>query len=153
ARIARDEARAQSRTATAISDFLTDDLLSAADPLTSGGGDLRVRDLLDLGADTLDARFSDSPVIKARLQRVIGGAYGSLSRTEQAGRLLLAAQHTLAAALGPAHPDVPATRFALRDAHRIAPRFPKMAEVGHRIVDAEQAAGIPHPALWFEGRW
>ncbi|HEY1075825.1 MAG TPA: winged helix-turn-helix domain-containing protein [Fontimonas sp.] len=153
ARAARDEALAQSRTASAISDFLTKDLLSAADPLTSSGGDLRVRELLDLGSRALDTRFTDSPVVKARLQRVIGGAYGALGRVEQAEPLLLAAERTLAEALGNAHPDVQATRFALRDAYRIALRFPKMAEVGHRIVDAERSAGIPNPAFWFEGRW
>jgi len=153
ARTARDEALEQSATAQAISGFLTDDLLSAADPRVSGNGDLRVRDLLDVGSETLDGRFSNLPVVKAQLQRVIGGAYGSLGVIRKAEPMLLAAEATLASHLGDTAPDTQATRFALRDAYRIAVQLKKMGDVGKRIVAAEERAGMPDPATWFEGRW
>ena len=151
ARIARDEAIAQSEAALAVQQFLADDLLGAANPLTSNGPDLRVRDLLEASTQTLDRRFAQSSVTKAKLQSVIGSAYGALGDIDKAESLLLAAERVLAQELGDVHVDTQAARLALRDSYRIDQRLDKLGAVAERIVAAENAAGRPNLAMWFEG--
>lgn len=150
---ARTEAHEQAITARAIADFLTDDLLTAADPRASGMPNLRVRDLLDVGAARLESRFVDQPLVRARLQKVIGSAYGTLGETAKAAALLVAAEKTFAAQLGATDRHTQETRIALRETYRIPMRFDLMGEASRRARDAEDAAGRPHPDLWYEGEW
>lgn len=151
ARQARDEAREQAHASQAISDFLTQDLLSFANPLATGSGDVRVRDLLDAGATRLSERFAGQPLTRARLEKVIGGAYGALGDLSRAEPLLLGAESSLSQLLGDADPETQSVRLLLRDSYRIALDFKKMQAVALRLRDAEVAAGRERSAAWYEG--
>lgn len=153
ARQARDEARLQAQTTGAVMNFVTEDLLASANPLTANGNNLRVRDLLDASVLTLDQRFPSEILVKAKLQKVIGSAYGSLGNPAQAERLLLQAEKTMTRLLGDGHADTQAVRLSLRETYRINALLQKMGPVSERIVQAEIASGRPQSATWFEGEW
>ncbi len=150
---ARMEADTQAAAARAVSDFLTDDLLMAADPRASGMPNVSIRELLDVGAERLEARFDQQPLIRARLQHVIGAAYGTLGETSKAERLLLAAEDTYAQHLGAAARPTQEVRITLRETYRIPLMIDMMGVASRRARDAEEAAGRPNPDLWYEGAW
>jgi len=52
--------------------------------LNAGGPDVRVRDLLDQAARTVEAEFGDRPLVEARLRCVIGVSFQSLGLYEDA---------------------------------------------------------------------
>lgn len=153
ARRARDLAREEAATTQAVVSFLTDDLLAFANPRAQGSGDLRVRDLLDAAEKNLAQRFTDRPIVRARLQRTIGGAYGSLGLIDHTEANLLPAIQTLARELGDSHPETQSARIALRDSYRIVQRYLDILPVGRAIRSAEESAGRVESALWFEGAW
>lgn len=68
--------------AEAVISFLTD-LVGQADPY-QGNPDARIRDLLDDSARTVDSRFSDKPLVKARVQATLGRTYTSLGLYDEA---------------------------------------------------------------------
>lgn len=153
ARRARDHAQEEARTTQAVVSFLTDDLLAFANPRAQGSGDLRVRDLLDAAERPLQQRFSDRPLVRAHLQRTIGGAYGALAMIDKAEANLVPAIEVMARELGDAHPETQSARIALRDSYRIVHRFADVLPVGQAIKAAEEQAGRYESPLWFEGAW
>lgn len=154
ARQARDLAREEADTTQAVVEFLADDLLAFANPRgASGGGDPRIRDLLEAAESRLDERFTGQPVVRARLQRTVGAAYGALGLLAPAERNLRPAIASLAASLGAGHRETQAARLALRDAYRIEHRFSELGVIGKDVRLAEEAAGREGSAQWFEGAW
>lgn len=153
ARRARDAAREEAATSAAVVQFLTDDLLAFANPRVHGNGDARIRDLLETAGRNLGTRFADRPLVRARLQRTVGSAFGALGLIEQARAHLEPAIETLAAQRGDGDEETQAARIALRDSYRIAHRFAEVLPIGTAIRSAEEAAGRRESALWFEGVW
>lgn len=147
---ARQLASAQVQAAEVIQTFLTEDLLGPANPLTAAGADVTVRQLLNAGVQSLDQRFPQDSVAKAKLRKVMGAAYGVLGDIGRAEPLLLAAERSLAQQLGDDHPDTQGTRMALRDSYRVAQRLVKVGEVAARVVAAEEHAGKARSALWYD---
>jgi eukaryotic-like serine/threonine-protein kinase len=80
AQVAEDEAR----TARAISAFLTEDLLAAANPAGGSTRDLTVRQLLDRAAASVDAKLAHRPRVAAEIHGTLGQAYARLGELEQA---------------------------------------------------------------------
>ncbi len=71
-------ARAAADSATAINGFLQE-MLRSVEP-DRGGKDTTVREVLDHASATLDARFSDRPVVRAGLHEAIASSYLALGR-------------------------------------------------------------------------
>ncbi|MGQ0622560.1 MAG: tetratricopeptide repeat protein [Panacagrimonas sp.] len=97
-RQAREEAHAQSRraeseaaTASAVNEFLLEDLLSQASPLESGRVDLRVREVLDIAATTAGSRFAKQPERERAVHMTVGRAYSQLGDYSKAETELRAA--------------------------------------------------------------
>jgi len=153
ARQARDVARDEADTSAAVVQFLTDDLLAFANPRVYGNGDARIRDLLEAADKNLATRFADRPLVRARVQRTIGSAFGALGLIDPAVAHLKPAIETLAAERGDADAETQMARIALRDSYRIAHRFAEVLPVGTAIRHAEEAAEQRESALWFEGAW
>ena len=63
--------------------FLTD-VFETADPVNSRGENVTARQLLDKGAADIETLFPDRPILRARLQFVIGGVYRELGLLQQA---------------------------------------------------------------------
>jgi tetratricopeptide (TPR) repeat protein/predicted Ser/Thr protein kinase len=97
ARRERDLARQQALRAEQVTAFLRD-LFSSAVPRI--GGEPRVRDLLDEGADRIDVGMADAPLARAELLETLGSAYKWLHEHERAEALVaeaVALQEELAA--------------------------------------------------------
>lgn len=91
-RDAQQRARYEADVAAAVNQFLTEDLLAQANPLTSGRSDVQVRDLLDAAAKTVGARFANRPGTEASVRMALGNAYLNLGEFAKAQRELEGAQ-------------------------------------------------------------
>jgi hypothetical protein len=80
ARLQRDAATAQARTAEAALAFLVG-VFEQADPTTALGAPLSARELLDRGARQVRTEFEDRPEVRAPLLRALGRAYLGLDAT------------------------------------------------------------------------
>jgi len=102
----RDEATGEKRRAdeqaaiaTAVNEFLNQDVLGQASPVNqvevdSKGvpdRDLKVRDALDRAANRIGERFRDRPVVEAAVHFSVGDAYGDLGEFDKAESHLLKA--------------------------------------------------------------
>ncbi|MGH9608476.1 MAG: tetratricopeptide repeat protein, partial [Bryobacteraceae bacterium] len=148
----RAAAEREARLAQTVTHFLTDDLLSSANPMINQSRDVTVRQILDVASSKLDREFVHQPLAKASLERVIGTAYAAMGDRKKAEPLLLAAEKELAAQLGDAAPQTEATRLALRDLYLDLFDIGAVEAVSKRIDTAERAAGIPNPEAEFEAR-
>lgn len=81
---AEARARQEAATATRISEFLTG-LFAASDPNT--GGATTLRELLDRGAQRVDAELSGQPRVQASLFETLSHVYGSLALHKDAAAL------------------------------------------------------------------
>jgi non-specific serine/threonine protein kinase len=104
-RDAEQRARSDAEIASAVNQFLTQDLLGQANPLVSGRSDVRVRDLLDAAAKNVGTRFTGRPVAEASVRVALGNAYLNLGEFKPA-------QAELESALGLAEPGGQADALA-----------------------------------------
>jgi len=87
---AQAEAERKQREATEVTDFLIN-VFQGSDPEVAKGGTITARELLDTGAERVRSRFTDQPMVQARLMRTLGQIYRRLALPEQAEKLLEAA--------------------------------------------------------------
>ncbi|MGE0143338.1 MAG: tetratricopeptide repeat protein [Planctomycetota bacterium] len=83
-RTLRIETESAAKTSRAVIEFLTRDVLSAADPRQAERPDMTVRDALDRAADTVDRRFEAEPASRAAVHAALGNTFGSLGALERA---------------------------------------------------------------------
>jgi eukaryotic-like serine/threonine-protein kinase len=136
-------ALARAQTLQAVNQFLTQDLIEAADPLRTGQREQTVRAALQAAEGSVATRFAGQPLQEAAIQRALGNAYFGLSefaasrRALERSRSLLAAQAAdpdsrvqvaleLVTVLGSLD-DLPAQRSTLDEAQRLA-ADPQVAE-------------------------
>ena len=75
----RERANTQAASATAVSDFLRNDLLGQANPeIQQTGPDLKVRTALDRAAQRIEGKFSRQPLVEADIRKTIGESYHAL---------------------------------------------------------------------------
>jgi non-specific serine/threonine protein kinase len=86
--------------AEAVSRFLEEDVLAAADPEHAGAGDVPIRVVLDRAADQVGPKFSNRPLIAATVHATLGSAYEGAGDSAKALREIHAAID-LSASLGP----------------------------------------------------
>ena len=79
----RDVVTAREKLVEKVVEFLTEDLLLAADPHTVGRN-RTLREVLDAAATKLDGAFEDQPYVEYKLRRAIGEAYQGLTLYEEA---------------------------------------------------------------------
>lgn len=78
ARRAEQNAAAEAAAASAISDFLRQDLLAQASPDNQPDRDLKLRTLLDRAAKKIVGRFPDQPSVEAELHATLADTYAAL---------------------------------------------------------------------------
>jgi serine/threonine-protein kinase len=101
ARVAAQEAahaEQQAAIATAVMDYLTNDMIAAANPGEGGRTDVTVAELLDVAAESADERFAGQPEVEAAMRLSLGEAYIGLgdldaAETQLAASLLLLEQN------------------------------------------------------------
>lgn len=96
----RDQAERARDTTQAVSDFITRDLLSAADPWSGGRGDARVAAVVEAAVDKVDQRFPRQREVSGLLHLELGRILGNLGRQAAAARSLNRAAEELAASRG-----------------------------------------------------
>lgn len=141
AQASAERANREASRANAVAAFLTDDILSAANPMLAGRRDVTMREVLDAAQPQLEQRFHDEPRVLATLKRVIGSAYAALSAREPAERLLGQAEKALSELDGPASAENQAARQALRDMYGNLLEVRAMLHTSTRMLEVENAAG------------
>ncbi|WP_428382747.1 protein kinase domain-containing protein [Nevskia ramosa] len=141
------QARSEARRANAVTAFMTDDLLSAANPVIAGRRDVSMREVLDRAQQQLDQEFKDQPGVHATLARVIGTAYAAMGESEPALRLLTVAEKELSAQQGEAADETQAARTALQEMYINQLDIPNVGKWSQRIAAVEKDHGTPHPEI------
>jgi serine/threonine protein kinase len=114
----RDRARLEAAKASRVSELLTG-LLTGADPYrTPDAREPTVQNLLDLGAERIDAELADQPELQAELFTLIGRTYDRMGLSAKALPLLERALALGRRALGPEHVRVAQSLNDLGVLHR-----------------------------------
>lgn len=112
---AERRATAEAHRAEAVTAFVSQDVLSAANPFLAADPAISVRDLLAPAAADLNHRFPAASLDRAAIEQVIGRAYSGLSDPAHARPLLAHALATNNAALGRADPRTIGLHLDLMD--------------------------------------
>jgi serine/threonine protein kinase/tetratricopeptide (TPR) repeat protein len=105
-------ARADAETARQVSDFMVG-LFEVSDPMRATGGTVTARELLDRGAGRIHGDLESQPLVRARVETVIGDIYRKLGLYQSAWPLLEEAVATRERLLGPNDPEVVRSLHAL----------------------------------------
>ncbi len=133
----------------AVTSFLTDDLLSSANPLVAGNPDIKVKDVLGTASAHLDRRFPNGGLDRAAIEAALGQVYSGLADPKHAEALLNAALQRRRASLGDAAPETQAIRIALADLYERDVDNQKLGRIGHDIL----AAGSGDAATLLQARY
>jgi tetratricopeptide (TPR) repeat protein/tRNA A-37 threonylcarbamoyl transferase component Bud32 len=98
-------AREEAGTAKQVSEFLVN-LFKVLDPSEARGNSITAREILDKGAEKIEAELRDQPLVQARLMDTMGNVYVSLGLYEKAKPLLEKALQLRESRLPANHPDV-----------------------------------------------
>ncbi|MEI9929585.1 MAG: tetratricopeptide repeat protein [Rhizomicrobium sp.] len=123
----------------AVTSFLTDDLLSSANPMVAGNPDIKVKDVLKTASANLDRRFPNGGLDRAAIEAALGQVYSGLADPKHAEALLNAALERRRTGLGNAAPETQAIRIALADLYERDIDNKNLGRVGRDIL----AAGAP----------
>jgi serine/threonine protein kinase/Tfp pilus assembly protein PilF len=142
---ARAEAQRQAEVAEAINAFLTDDMLTAGDPLKGSRGGLTVANMLEEASAKIEGRFEDEPLVESAIRMAFGWAYYRLGNITEALPHLEAAYELSSEARGE---DDAVTREAR---HRLGVMYWRLgwnAEAEQLLSDVlEQRRGLPDERL------
>lgn len=127
ARTERERTRAEE-----VSGFLVN-LFELADPYKTRGSEVTARELLDRGAQRIDAQFAGHPETRASLLSTVGRVYGRLGLAREAQPLLEKALTGLIDTHGPSHPEIAAT---LNEIGNVLLDQGKLDEAKARLVEA-----------------
>ena len=109
-------ARADAETAREVADFLTE-LFEVSDPAVAKGETVTARELLDRGAARITGQLADQPLVRARLETVVGEIYRKLGLYGPAAPLLEDALGTSERLLGADDPEAVRSLFVLARLH------------------------------------
>ena len=140
----RNEAELQSATVGALNQFLSDDLIAAADPNVSGKSDLTVAAAIRQAAARIDVTLGTKrPEIRAALHAAMETAFTSLTDYDRA---LVEGDQALAALRMEGHPDwAGLADIQLRTADALI-YLGRLHDAGIRLTSAEEALARVHPA-------
>jgi tetratricopeptide (TPR) repeat protein len=147
---AEAEARVEAANATAVVEFLQNDLLAQAsaatqaNPATAPDPDIKVRTALDRAAEAVGQRFNDRPRVEASIRDTIGETYLGLGLYPEAERQLERSLELRRHELGDVDPETIGTMSSLGDVYRQAgkyalaePLLKEAVENGTRFLSAD----------------
>jgi non-specific serine/threonine protein kinase/serine/threonine-protein kinase len=138
-RIARERDRANREAAAAknVSDFLIG-LFNVSDPSQARGNTITAREILDQGADQIETKLTNQPVVQAQLLMTIGTVYESLGLYPQTQKLLEKSLELRRRALGPQHPDTLRTMNELGHILRLEGRLTESEKLLRETLESER---------------
>jgi len=80
----REEAERQAAIAQAVTDFLTEDLLAAADPRNTPNREITINEVLDTASAEVEGKFEDEPLVEAAIRMTLGATYRQLGEYDSA---------------------------------------------------------------------
>jgi non-specific serine/threonine protein kinase/serine/threonine-protein kinase len=104
----RSEALAAKGQLEAVNEFLTEDVLGAADPVRLPDKAVRdqfIKAMINPAAATVGERFKDKPLVEAAVRRAVSTAYESVGRADLALPHAKRELEIRRQVLGPSHPD------------------------------------------------
>ena len=132
--------------ASAVSEFLTDVLRGS--PSRVAKGDTTARELLDRGAERVDAELADQPAVQGRLLNVIGEAYVQYDVNNKAQPLLERALQLNIREFGASSKEVSDSQYALATLARKRDEFGKSLRLYEEaLAIRERALGPSHVAV------
>jgi serine/threonine-protein kinase len=139
----RDRTARERDTAQQVQKFLTE-LFEVSNPdAAPNGSAVTARELLDRGAERIDAELSGQPVVQARLLATIGDVYGSLGVYDRAATLLERSLGLRRTTLGPDDLDTAASMEALAEAYRELARYDEAETLHRTALDIRRRKGAP----------
>ncbi len=126
----RDRTARERDTAQQVLGFLTE-LFEVSNPDARVGGPVTARELIDRGAERIDAELAGKPVIQAQVLGTMGTVYGSLGIYDRSAALLERGLELRRATIGRDHPETATALEGLAEAYRKLARFDE-AETLHR---------------------
>lgn len=150
---ARRAAKNETLRAQTVTQFLTNDLLSAANPFIAADPNITVKDLLASAAGDLDRRFNPDSLDRAEIGLAIGRAYDGLSVPERSLRMLNGALAARRKALGDADPQTQAVRLAIVEMYRHNLDLRDSKRVAQQVLDIGHAAGHLDPETGMRARY
>lgn len=118
----RDRTTRERDTAQQVLAFLTS-IFEVANPDAGDGRSITARELLDRGAERIDAELAGQPVVQARLLGTMGAVFDGLGIYDRGAALLERSLQLRRATLGPEHADTAQAMAALADAYRELARY------------------------------
>ncbi len=79
---ARDEA-------TAVAEFLQEDVFAAIDPYSRGSQQVPVKEILDAASQRIPSKFGNTPLHEASIRKTLGALYWKVDEFEEAERHLM----------------------------------------------------------------
>jgi len=70
--------------ATAVANFLEQDIFGTLDPWRDGGRRVEVEELLEIAAENVENKFRDQPIVEASVRKTLGLTFHRLGRLEEA---------------------------------------------------------------------
>jgi serine/threonine protein kinase/tetratricopeptide (TPR) repeat protein len=140
-------ARAEADRATAISEFLTDDLLLQASPSNHAVSErVTLREVVDRAADRVGERFRTRPLVEAALRSTIGETYAGLGAWDKGRQQFAAAQALYERELGPDAPEAARLLARLGKAWRRLGHYPEAEGLFRRAAERlRRVRGAEHP--------
>lgn len=142
ARQQRDIAEKQAARATAVTHFLSDDMLSALAPGSAGfEKNPTIRDMLELAARDVEGKFGQDPAVSGSIHAALGQSWRALGEGERSVDELRAALRDYTRAFG-ADDELPLrTAYVLVNTLVYASRQTDFSEAGKLLADADAKAG------------
>ena len=143
ARVEAEKARDESE---AVTKFLSD-MLKSVDP-RERGKDISVQQILDEGAKTIEAKFPEQPLIRARLMLTMGNAFLDLGFADRAKPLMEGALALRETTLGAEDPDLAYTLNSLGIMHNRDGDYAGARALYERaLAIREKVHGPEHPEV------
>ena len=140
----RDRANVEAESARRVTEFLIG-MFEQSDPGESLGETITARELLDRGAEEIDA-LDDEPRVQSRLMTAMGQAQLGLGLHDPAIAMLERAHATARDTLGEDHPETIESALALADVMIILERYDEAEPLIVNAVEVrEQTLGERHP--------
>ena len=145
--VERDRARHEAETAYQVSEFLVT-LFKVNEPGEALGNQVTARQLLDQGAVKIEQELQDQPLVRARLLRAMGRAYGELGLYESEGRALEREMVVESDALGPQSLEVAATGAILAKSRMNRGAYAEARDLALRsLAIQERELGLESPEV------